>query len=363
MANKEMFSGFEPTTKAMWMEKVQQELKGKPFETLLTELGEDIKLQPLYTQEDIAHLDHSVLSNYNPDWQVGETFQVEAVKTTNKEVLNALMNGINAPTFYLKNSLSLSELKTLFDDIGLKYIYTHFQFGFEVNYEAFFALWLQLLESKGIENYTEAPVFFDFDPIESQSDEATLQAFAKLVKSNSSPQLKTIHIDVFRWHTNEHNVKKELDGIIEKTESYFKFFEGANIPLSLAVNQMYFTVAIGSNYLVEIAKVRALKLRFLNLLEKYNVAEKTLPFIKASFAHTAYGADKQDNLINATTMAMSAVLGGGNHLIVRPTGENSSDKRYARNIQLVLKHESNFHLVADPAQGSYFIEKLTEELI
>ena len=362
MANKEMFSGFEPATKAMWMEKVQQELKGKPFETLLTELGEDIKLQPLYTQEDIAHLDHSVLSNYNPDWQVGETFEVEDVKTTNKEGLNALMNGINAPTFYLKNPLSLSELKTLFDDIGLKYIYTHFQFGFEVNYEAFFVLWLELLESKGIENSEEAPVFFDFDPIGSQADQATLQAFAKLVKANPSPQLKTIHIDVFRWHTNEHHVKKEMDGIIEKAEKYFNFLKKAEVDLKKAVEQMYISIAIGNNYLVAIAKIRALKLRFLKLLEKYNVAEKTLPFIKASFAHNTYGADQQDNLINATTMAMSAVLGGVNHLTVRPTGNNSSDKRYARNIQLILKHESNFHLVADPAQGSYYIEKLTEKL-
>lgn len=362
MAKKEMFSDFEPATKTMWMEKVQQELKGKPFETLLTELGEDIKLQPLYTQEDIAHIDHSVLSNYNPDWQVGETFEVEEVKAANKEVLNALMNGINAPVFYLKNPLSLSEMKTLFHEVGVQYIYTHFKFAFEVEYTNFFELWLQLLQDKGIENPEEVPVFFDFDPIESQADEASLQAFAKLVKSNPSPQLKTIHIDVFRWHTNEHHVKKELDGIIEKTEKYFNFLKKAAVDLNKAIEQMYISIAIGSNYLVAIAKIRALKLRWLALLEKHQIKTPKLPFIKASFAHNTYGTDQQDNLINATTMAMSAVLGGVNHLTVRPTGNNSSDKRYARNIQLILKHESNFHLVADPAQGSYYIEKLTEVL-
>lgn len=362
MPNKDLFSDFQPATKAMWLEKVNKELKGLPFENLLSQLGEDITLQPLYTQEDIMHIDHSVLSNYNPDWQVGEMFEIEDPQQSNKTLLEALMNGINAPTLYLKNPLTLSELNILFNEVGLTYIFTHFKFGFQVNYVKFFNLWVELLKSKNIENLEDAPVFFDFDPIEAQEDENTMQQFASLIQKKPSENLKTIHLDVFRYHTNEHHVKKELDNIIAKAESYLSYFQKTKISLDSVVKQMYFSVAIGTNFLVEIAKIRALKLRWIKLLEKYHIETKQLPFIKASFAHTAYGEDQQDSLINATTLAMSAVLGGVNHLTVRPTGSNSSDKRYARNIQLILKHESNFHLVADPAQGSYYIEKLTQIL-
>ena len=60
---------------------------------------------------------------------------------------------------------------------------------------------------------------------------------------------------------------------------------------------------------------------------------------------------------------MSAVLGGANHIIVTPIDDTEKAKRLARNVQLVLKHESGFDQVADPMAGSYYVEVLTQLFI
>ncbi|MCD8528804.1 MAG: methylmalonyl-CoA mutase family protein [Chitinophagales bacterium] len=121
---------------------------------------------------------------------------------------------------------------------------------------------------------------------------------------------------------------------------------------------MFFTFYEDKSYLLSIAKLRAFKLAYTQLFKT-----NELPFVLVEFAPEAYGNDAQDNLINATTMAMSAVLGGANCLIVKPTQNNEDGKRLARNIQLILKHESGLHQIADPANGSFYIESLTRKLI
>lgn len=358
--NKTLFSEFEKADKAAWIEAVEKELKGKSINDLTLKLGENLNIEPYYTREDIAHFDHSILSDNNPDWQIGEEFEITDVEESNKELLSALMNGINAPLIRLSKSSNLNEFAGIFKNVGLQYIDTHFAFNFELeSYSGTFNKWENLLEQNNL-SLADCPVYFDFDPLAEESNEQ-LEDFALLLKKHSAENLKLIHVNCFNLHTNEHNVLQELDRIIARAESYFAFFAENGIDLNKASRQVHFSIAIGKSYFIEIAKLRAFKLRWIKLLEKYALPA-TLPFVSVRFAYSAYGEDKHDNLINATTLAMSAVLGGANHLIVRPAGNTSADKRLARNVQLLLKHESGMHLVADPAQGSYYIEMITAML-
>ena len=93
--------------------------------------------------------------------------------------------------------------------------------------------------------------------------------------------------------------------------------------------------------------------------------------VSARFRADVYTDDLHTNMIAATTMAMSAVLGGADRLTVLPfdTGREEQSpypqafsRRIARNVQQLLKLESGLAEVADPAAGSYYIEQLTRQL-
>ncbi|MBK9488574.1 MAG: hypothetical protein IPO07_07135 [Haliscomenobacter sp.] len=118
---------------------------------------------------------------------------------------------------------------------------------------------------------------------------------------------------------------------------------------------------------MEIAKLRALRLLWQNVLKAYGVQTSALE-IAAHFAPASQDEHPNTNLIRAATQAMSAVIGGANQLYVLPSNASLHEsptpftRRIARNVQHLLRLESHLDKVIDPAAGSYYIEKLTEEL-
>jgi len=133
---------------------------------------------------------------------------------------------------------------------------------------------------------------------------------------------------------------------------------------------MQWNLGAGSGYLIEIAKIRAARLLFSNLLAAYGGKQDTVIFIHSvttDWNKTLF--DSHVNMLRLTTEAMAAVLGGCDSLLVKPydfllpgTGKLSR-KRISRNIQHILKEESYLDKVVDPAAGSYYIESLTDSLV
>jgi methylmalonyl-CoA mutase len=356
-----LFKDFEAGSKQEWIANLEKELKGKSFDELIWQVHDKVQVEPFYVKEELQAINHEILAESNPDWQVGEDFEVIDAKTCNKEVLNALMNGTTAPVFRMKNAPNNAEFNTLLHEVGVQYIDTHFAFDYdETNFAERYNQWASLLDLRGLKA-EQIPVYFDFDPVEFQ-DSSVEKSFAHFLKNHTLHNTKFIHVDAFRFHTNEYNVVNELQNVFAKIQQYFELLKANEVSLEQAAHQMHFTFGIGKAYFIEIAKLRAFKLLWAELLKQHQI-EPFLPFVSVRYAHAAYGSDKHDNLINATTLAMSAVLGGCNHLVVRPGGETSGDKRHARNVQLILKHESGLDKVADPAGGSYYIEKITRMLV
>jgi len=130
--------------------------------------------------------------------------------------------------------------------------------------------------------------------------------------------------------------------------------------------QVTFNVALGSNYFFEIAKLRALRKLWSTLAFEYKA--NTHCHIMASPTKrnkTVY--EYNTNMLRTTTECMSAILGGANTICNLPYDAifhktNKFGNRIARNQLLILKHESFFNAVNNPADGSYYIETLTEQL-
>lgn len=350
-----LFKDFEKISDKEWTDKIIADLKGKSINDLDWVLKEGFSLHPHYTETDVKGIDYPILRTNNPEWQIGEVVVVKNIKEANKTVLDCLMKGVNAPVFHFYKMPTQEEFNSLFENIGIEFIATHFTFDSDgIDYLEFYNLWTNLLVSRNLDG---AFACFDFDA-KLLNEEGQLENMAKIVANNEDFAQETIHINCKRFHTNTANSDVELKNSIAKAKEYFDFFISKGISAEKIAKQTYFTVNVGLSYLVEVAKIRALKLLWVQLLESYNV-EASLPFIKVEFAENAYGENKDDNLINETSLCMSAVLGGANHIIVRPTENTEKGKRLARNVQLILKHESGFNQVADPMAGSYYIEVLT----
>jgi len=327
---KEIFQNFKENSKAEWIQQATEDLKDKSISDIDWKLNEAITQAAYYTASDLPALNHSILKEYNPDWQIGEHYFVANYKASNAQLLQDLMHGLNAPVLSFKNSPSLEDFKILFNGIGLEYIFVHF----DCSENQVLLSWQELLE-----------------------ETKNTSAYFRLDKTSTAVE-KSEHLDARKFYTHTAGIHEEVKQSIQAVKAILLSSDDKQS----AADQIHFSFFVDNSYLASIAKLRAFKLLWVALMKANHLSEK-LPFISVEFAPSAYGIDEQDNLINATSMAMSAVIGGANHLIVRPTNETTTAKRLARNIQLILKDESGLHKVADPAQGSYYIESLTSKLV
>jgi methylmalonyl-CoA mutase len=131
-----------------------------------------------------------------------------------------------------------------------------------------------------------------------------------------------------------------------------------------------FTFAVTANYFLEMAKFRAARMLWANIVKAYAPAKDcsckmVAHAVTSTWNQTVY--DPYVNMLRGTTEAMSAAIAGVHSLEVLPfdysfEAPTEFSKRIARNAQLLLKHESHFDQVIDPAGGSYYIESLTASI-
>lgn len=144
----------------------------------------------------------------------------------------------------------------------------------------------------------------------------------------------------------------------------------AGVTIEDAASNLWFWMGIGSDYFTEIAKFRAMRILWTEILNAYKPElGVSLPVLivarTSNFQFTAY--DPYVNMLRGTTAAMSAVMGGADFVSVLPfdseySAKQELGKRIARNSQLLLRYESFLDKVEDPAAGSYYLEVLTKKL-
>ena len=208
----------------------------------------------------------------------------------------------------------------------------------------------------------------EYDPVQAGGIIVDWRYLADLLEfgQETFPLFKIISID-FSLNDNPVNALAET---LKTANTYLHKLSERGISLELASRSLQFSVPVGKSYFLEIAKIRALKLLWINVLKSWNTTV-SYPIVSAHFQPRAYTDDLYTNMIRASTMAMSAVIGGADRLSVRPYDAGREalaqypagfGRRIARNVQHLLKMESAFDELSDPAAGSYYIEKLTENL-
>jgi methylmalonyl-CoA mutase len=352
---------FPETSYEEWIQQLEKDLKGKPWSDLQWQLGEGIIVDPFYHPDNFSPQRPPLVDQRNTNTcEIGEYINESAPDLANRAILDALEGGAEAIEIHLTQPLDSKDLAILLQGVQLEFISIHFVEAYAQK-QALEVL--QLLKHLVLEQ--------GFDPAKISGsialDSAQHESSAKLIQwvNQELPLFKVCCINGRGFHQGQANTASELAAILQAGSNLLDQLQEQE--LGAIAGQFQFSVAIGTSYFVEIAKLRALRILWHNVLQAYGIADKGFE-ISVHFAPLTADTNPNTNLIRAATQAMSAVIGGANRLYVLPSDTAQSEtsnpfsKRIARNVQHLLRLESQLDKVIDPAAGSYYIEKLTEEL-
>lgn len=336
---------FEKPSYDQWQEAAVKQLKGKPFESLLTKTIEGITLEPLYTEERLLEALDGKLEE-----------QVSTVRALKAD-----------------------------GDFGVA------QQAFGSSIEEFVAQTNDAF-ARGAQYVTVGKVSFEWD-------EAALKQLAALIDTHKQVVLYVDNkevVNVFNFVTD-----KTVTGFIVSAEpveltdfanvrtlnahTQTVHYEGANATQELAIalaqaaellggdfaaneDKFFASFAIDPQFFMEIAKIRAFRVLWKAFAQAYGVTSpKPVQIVTETSLRSFSKLDVYVNLLRAGNEAFSAVIGGADVVTVHPhnvlTGPTNQSVRIARNAALVIKEESHVTKVLDPAGGSYFVESLTHDLV
>lgn len=151
---------------------------------------------------------------------------------------------------------------------------------------------------------------------------------------------------------------------IEKTIKYFELLQQAG---NSARDLIFFRIKTTEDFYLNLSVLRALRQVWLNILKHFN-APLCEPFVLAESPRlTLKNAESEQNIIRATSMAVSTMAGGASAFIIDGIDDIKGQSegfglRMTRNLQLILKEESMAGWVPDPSRGAYFMDALTRNL-
>ena len=365
--NKKLFSEFAPVTKQQWIEKVNTDLKGEDFNRKLVWKNlNDIDFQPFYNKEDaLEYLTNTgenahALINYR-------NIQVISAESGNKQALKAVSEGVTGLLFELKDSVSVA---TLLNGINLNKIAVPFVLskkvvGFTKDFYGFIEH--NINNNKNLRGYFDLGIISNYittGTIDVQQFE-TLVNLVKLWKDY--PNFKTISISGTTYLDAGSNQVQEVAYTLNSLIYLIEQCLDRDINVQSVFNSLHVQLAIGSEYFVEIGKFRAFNSLLHEIAKKYGVKDFKHALTAKTSVWSKSVTDAHTNLLRATTEAMSAILGNVDGVLIdaydKEFNETSDfSNRIANNIATVLKEESYFGKVANPVDGSYYIEEVSTKI-
>lgn len=385
--NTYLFDDFQAVSTSEWMEKITKDLKGADFEKkLLKKTLDGITVKPFYREEDIKDLPYRDILPGQFPYIRGNDAETKAAEvhadicfnkteTAAQDAAEFTQKGVNSLGFrvYTENTPTADELKTLLKAIDTETVSLHFA---GMKDPVTFAENL----AQALPNPKTARGSIDMDPlgnmlrIGSCCEKEQCSCFEELTEvlnfcKSELPQFKVINLQAKHLRNAGATAVQELGFIAAAANEYMAALSEAGFDPAFIAEKMMFSFGIGSDYFIEIAKLRAARLVWSKIVSAWcpDNLEAAKTFFHSETAvwnKTAY--DAYVNMLRTTTESMSALLGGSDSLSVMPfdityKAPDAFSKRIARNIQIILNEESKFDQIKDPAAGAYYIEYLTHE--
>jgi methylmalonyl-CoA mutase len=366
------YQDFPAISKEQWLIQVRKDLKDKPLEFLDWAVSEELSISPLVHHDDqpfaMAPLSAAKLS-----WEICEQIVAHDLAQARAQALEALNGGAQALDFILDSAVA-DDLDFLLEGIHLGMIALSLRgHALRQNPSAFLRKLESIADTQGVAA-SETNFSMGLNPglLLASGQKPDWRYCTDLIEYVRHKKLgiKTLQIDIQGIHQGKEAVIDELVEVLQRANNYLEQLKKQGAPEELVMDHLQVSVAIGPSYFLEIAKLRALRSLWFHL-QKARGLRIRQPFVAVSFHPGAYTDELYTNMIRATSMSMSAVLGLADRLTVLPydAGRETQSKypqafsrRIARNVQHLLQLESFFTDIQDPAAGSYYIENLTQTL-
>ncbi len=389
MANK-LFAEFPPVSTQEWEEVIIKDLKGADYEKkLVWRTLEGFNVRPYYRQENLEGLK---VTGGKPgefpfirgtkkcnNWLVRQDYCAcdGNFAKANREALDGLMKGVESVGFCIdgKKGLDEAEMATLLNGIQLSACEVNFCeccCGTPKTIRSFLAF----AEKQGVAP-DQIKASFDFNPLHCLTtkgnfcDDKVFERAKECIELVAGyPRIRVIGVEAYDFNQAGSSICQELAFALAQGNEYMAQLTELGVPATEVAKRIKFTFSVGSVYFMEIAKFRAARALWANVVDAYGVegcpSKMNIHAVTSQWNQTVY--DSYVNMLRGTTEAMSAAIAGVNSLEVLPFDysfrePNEFSNRIARNAQIILKEEAHFDKVVDPAAGSYYIENLTQSIM
>ncbi len=386
---EKLFTEFPPVETAQWEEVITADLKGADYERkLVWRTAEGFNVRPYYRAENLEGIQHLKTeagqfpyvrgTRAHNRWGVHQTLKAECPSKANAEALKMLNAGVDSLELQVcGEELTAEALDTLLAGIELTAIELTFS-GCKIGRVA--ELVLDKVEKEGIDK-DALHLNFVIDPIIkslsvkgqfcSEQGKGCFEKIAALVKRTADyKHVRVVTVSGEVFSNAGSTIVEELGFTLAAGHDYLVRLMESGLSVDEASRKIRFSMGVTANYFMEMAKFRAARMLWANIVKAYNpekncAAKMYTHAVTSSWNQTAY--DPYVNMLRGTTEAMSATIAGVNTLEVLPfnaayEAPTEFSQRIARNVELLLKHESHFDQVVDPAGGSYYIETLTQSI-
>lgn len=408
-------SSFEKKTIQDWEKLAAKEIKKDDISSLLWDTPEGIRVKPLYTLEDLETLEyHDTFAGFPPfvrgprasmyagrPWTVRQYAGFSTAEESNafyKRNLAAGQQGLSI-AFDLATHRgydsdhprvvgdvgkagvaidSILDMEILFQDIPLDKVSVSMTMNGAVL--PVMALYIVAAEEQGVSQDKLAGTIqndilkeFMVRNTYVYPPEPSMRIVADIIEYTSLYMPKFNSISISGYHIQEAgaNNVQELAFTLADGIEYVKAAIAKGLDVDKFAPRLSFFFAIGMNFFMEIAKLRAARFLWAELMSQFHPKDNRSASLRTHCQTSGWSLTEQDpynNVIRTTIEAMAAVLGGTQSLhtnaldeaIALPTDHSA---RIARNTQLVIQEETGITNVVDPLGGSYYVESLTNSLI
>ena len=189
--------------------------------------------------------------------------------------------------------------------------------------------------------------------------------------SREMPKFNSISISGYHMQEAGATQVQELAFTIADGMEYVKYGVASGLDIDKFAGRLSFFFAIGMNFFMEVAKLRAARVLWHRVMTKLGAKDERSKMLRTHCQTSGVSLTEQDpynNVIRTTIEAMAAMLGGTQSLHTNALDEaialpTDFSARIARNTQIVIQEETGMTKVVDPLGGSYYIESLTQELV
>ena len=397
-----------------WSDIAKKELRGKPLDALTWNTLEGIAVKPLYTADDTANLPHmggvpgaapftrgvKATMYAGRPWTIRQYAGFSTAEESNAFYRAALAGGQQGVSVAFDLAThrgydsdhprvegdvgkagvaidSVEDMKILFDGIPLDKVSVSMTMNGAVI--PILANFIVTGEEQGHDKSVLAGTIqndilkeFMVRNTYVYPPEPSMRIIADIIgyTSENMPKFNSISISGYHMQEAGADLVQELAFTLADGREYVRTAIAAGMDVDAFAPRLSFFFAIGMNFFMEAAKLRAARLLWSRIMDEFKPQNPKSSMLRTHCQTSGVSLQEQDpynNVVRTAYEAMSAVLGGTQSLhtnaldeaIALPTDFSS---RIARNTQLILQEETGVTNVVDPLAGSYYVESLTHEL-